>query len=159
MAMRMTLGLSLLHDVTESKGATLGMEIRRRLWCTLYIFDVGASITFDRSMIPSDNINDYNLTDRNAILPPPCETVTAYSAMIAHAHLVVLMNRIHLNFFIHPRSLSSCRLPLSRELIAKFDERIAPRSRAGTRCRRRTSVTATARAGSRRRERWSSGRR
>ncbi|KAI5856319.1 fungal-specific transcription factor domain-containing protein, partial [Tricharina praecox] len=133
MAMRMALGLGLHRDVTESKGTTLGMEIRRRIWWTLYIFDVGASITFGRPTIPSDkvftkipmNVNDYNLTDRNAILPPPCETVTAYSAMIAHAHLVVLMNRIHLNFFIHPRSLSSCRLPLSRELIAKFDEQIA----------------------------------
>jgi len=131
--MRMALGLGLHRDVTESKGTTLGMEVRRRIWWTLYIFDVGASITFGRPTIPSDkvftkipmNVNDYHLTDRNAILPPPCETVTAYSAMIAHAHLVVLMNRIHLNFFIHPRSLSSCRLPLSRELIAKFDEQIA----------------------------------
>jgi hypothetical protein len=131
--MRMALGLGLHRDVSESKGITLGMEIRRRIWWTLYIFDVGASITFGRPTIPSDkvftkipiNVNDYHLTDRNALLPPPCETVTVYSAMIAHAHLVVLMNRIHLNFFIHPRSLSSCRLPLSRELITKFDEQIA----------------------------------
>jgi transcriptional regulatory protein GAL4 len=111
MAMHMALGLGLHRDVTESKGTTLGMEIRRRLWWTLYIFDVGASITFGRPTIPSDkvftkipmNVNDYNLTDRNAILPPPCETVTAWSAMIAHSHLVILMNRILLNFFIHSR--------------------------------------------------------
>jgi transcriptional regulatory protein GAL4 len=130
--MRMALGLGLHRDVSESKGPTLGMEIRRRIWWTLYIFDVGASITFGRPTIPSDkvftkipiNVNDYHLTDRNALLPLPCNTVTVYSAMIAHAHLVVLMNRIHLNFFIHPRSLSSCRLPLSRELISKFDEQI-----------------------------------
>ncbi|CCX07894.1 Similar to Regulatory protein GAL4; acc. no. P04386 [Pyronema omphalodes CBS 100304] len=132
MAMRMALGLGLHRDVSESKGPTLGMEIRRRIWWTLYILDVGASITFGRPTIPSDkvftkipiNVIDYHITDRNALLPPPCSEVTVYSGMIAHAHLSILMNRIHLNFFIHPRSLSSCRLPLSRELISKFDEQI-----------------------------------
>jgi len=133
MAVRMALGLGLHRDIAESKGNTLGMEIRRRVWWTLYIFDVGASITFGRPTITSDkiftkipsNVEDYHLTDLNAMLPPPSNNLTVYSAMIVHAHLVVLMNRITLNFFIHPRSLSSCRLPLTRELIAKFDEQVA----------------------------------
>ncbi|KAI5776724.1 fungal-specific transcription factor domain-containing protein [Geopyxis carbonaria] len=131
MAMRMALGLGLHRDIAEGKGRnTLGMEIRRRIWWTLYIFDVGASVTFGRPTIPSDkvftnkptNVDDSSLTDKRGLLPAPTPGVTVYSAMIAHANLAVLMNRIHLKFFVHPRSLASA--PISRSLVAKFDAQI-----------------------------------
>lgn len=53
----MGLGLGLHRDFSETgphNKNTLEREIRRRTWWLLYIFDVGASITFGRPTVVND---------------------------------------------------------------------------------------------------------
>lgn len=53
-AVRMGFGLGLHHEGYRCVRETLGREHRRRVWWLLYIFDVGASITFGRPAVVSD---------------------------------------------------------------------------------------------------------
>ncbi|KAL7273399.1 hypothetical protein RUND412_003755 [Rhizina undulata] len=133
-ALRMALGLGLHRDFPENFSNTLGREIRRRTWWTIYIFDVGASITFGRPTMPSDrvyaripsNVEDSHLINTDQLLPPEIDACTPYSAMIAHANLVVIANRIHHSLFAGSKPISSKRQPLSRrDLIHSFDDQIS----------------------------------
>lgn len=48
LAVRMAMGLGLHKEFQGWNISPLNMEIRRRVWCSLCVFDVGATITFSR---------------------------------------------------------------------------------------------------------------
>ncbi|KAH0604627.1 uncharacterized protein H6S33_006295 [Morchella sextelata] len=126
-AVRMGFGLGLHHEGYRCVSETLGREHRRRVWWLLYIFDVGASITFGRPAVVSDrastripvNVDDAELTSPTSPLPPATSGITTYTAMIAHASLVRLAARIH-SYLISRQYHNQ----LSRELIHAFDTQI-----------------------------------
>jgi transcriptional regulatory protein GAL4 len=48
LALRMAMGLGLHKEFPKWDISPLQMEIRRRVWWTLFVFDIGATITFSR---------------------------------------------------------------------------------------------------------------
>ncbi len=68
LAVRMAIGLGLHKEFPGWNISPLKMEIRRRVWWSLCVFDVGATITFSRPMIwPYDGVEvsfPLNVTDR-----------------------------------------------------------------------------------------------
>lgn len=50
LARRTAMGIGLHKEFPTSKASPLAMEMRRRVWYCLYIFDVGAIITFSRPL-------------------------------------------------------------------------------------------------------------
>lgn len=87
MAVRMALGLGLHREFADPVNTnTLGMEIRRRIWWTLYILDVGAGVTFGRPTIPSDKVTTkipLNVFDdvSSPAPPEPC-TIISYPSLL-----------------------------------------------------------------------------
>lgn len=68
LAVRMAIGLGLHKEFPGWNISPLNMEIRRRVWWSLCVFDVGATITFSRPMVwPYDGVEvsfPLNVTDR-----------------------------------------------------------------------------------------------
>lgn len=68
LAVRMATGLGLHKEFAGWKISPLQMEIRRRVWWSLCVFDVGATITFSRPTVwPYDGVEvafPLNVTDR-----------------------------------------------------------------------------------------------
>lgn len=68
LAVRMATGLGLHKEFTSWKISPLQMEIRRRVWWSLCVFDVGATITFSRPTVwPYEGVEvafPLNVTDR-----------------------------------------------------------------------------------------------
>lgn len=68
LAVRMATGLGLHKEFTGWKISPLQMEIRRRVWWSLCVFDVGATITFSRPTVwPYEGVEvafPLNVTDR-----------------------------------------------------------------------------------------------
>jgi transcriptional regulatory protein GAL4 len=50
LSLRMAMGLGLYKEFPKWEISPLELEIRRRVWWTLFVFDVGATITFSRSL-------------------------------------------------------------------------------------------------------------
>lgn len=71
LAVRMAIGLGLHKEFPGWNISPLNMEIRRRVWWSLCVFDVGATITFSRPMVwPYDGVEvsfPLNVTDRVCI--------------------------------------------------------------------------------------------
>lgn len=58
LATRMAMALGLHKDFQGWKISPLSMEIRRRVWWTLSIFDIGANVTFGRPQVcPLDGVD------------------------------------------------------------------------------------------------------
>lgn len=79
LAVRMAMGLGLHKEFQGWNISPLNMEIRRRVWWTLCVFDVGATITFSRPDVwPYKgvevsfplNVNDKDLTAASTSYPP-----------------------------------------------------------------------------------------
>lgn len=72
LAVRMATGLGLHKEFAGWKISPLQMEIRRRVWWSLCVFDVGATITFSRPTVwPYEGVEvafPLNVTDRVNIL-------------------------------------------------------------------------------------------
>ncbi|KAL4908300.1 hypothetical protein BDW74DRAFT_166070 [Aspergillus multicolor] len=102
-AYRMALGLGLHREPpTGQINNTLFNERRRAVWWVVYCFDSGFSLTTGRPVMASDsfietrlplNIDDSTIP-LDSPLPPPSDQPTTYSAIIAHARLVSIGNRI-----------------------------------------------------------------
>ncbi|KAK9320935.1 fungal-specific transcription factor domain-containing protein [Lipomyces orientalis] len=147
LAMRMAVGLGLhrefsygpdpLSGHTEgmpriSQPNTLKMEIRRRVWWILYLFDSGSSITFGRPplmAVPQQtvdvtecgNVEDskLNLTDDIGSSVP---YATPYSAFIAHSRLSIISNKVYYQFYTlsrHQRPLSE---PTLKDILTCFEQ-------------------------------------
>lgn len=71
LALRMAMGLGLHKEFPGWDIKPLQMEIRRRVWWTLFVFDIGATITFSRPLSwPSKGIDvklPLNINDRVSI--------------------------------------------------------------------------------------------
>lgn len=88
LAKRMAWGLALHKEFTAWKSQPFKLELRRRVWWTLYIFDVGAVITFGRPLdVPATgieiglplNIGDSDLTASSSQAPRESPHTTLYT--------------------------------------------------------------------------------
>ncbi|CAJ2503063.1 Uu.00g104570.m01.CDS01 [Anthostomella pinea] len=90
LASRMAMGLGLHKEFPGWNISPLNMEIRRRVWWSLCVFEVGATITFSRPMVwPYDgvdvafplNVADRELTANSRSYPPENTAITPYTAV------------------------------------------------------------------------------
>ncbi|CRG89492.1 Lactose regulatory protein LAC9 [Talaromyces islandicus] len=104
LAVRMATGLGLHKEFPGWNISPLKMEIRRRIWWALCVFDVGATITFSRPMVwPYEgvevafplNVTDRDLTANSKTYPPERNEVTPYTAVSTQARFHVSTNDIY----------------------------------------------------------------
>ncbi|KAK3634875.1 hypothetical protein LTR56_015000 [Elasticomyces elasticus] len=128
LALHMAMGIGLHKEFHNWRIAPLSMEIRRRVWYCLQVFAVGAMITFGRPLswpkhgievtLPL-NIDDRDLTNVSASLPPPRPGITTYSSVSVQARFHLATNDIY-------SKVISVNFPTSAELVRLDDERIEP---------------------------------
>ncbi|KAL7933866.1 fungal-specific transcription factor domain-containing protein [Trichoderma chlorosporum] len=119
LAARMAMALGLHKDFQGWKIPPLSMEIRRRVWWTLSIFDIGATITFGRPQVcPFNgvdislpmNVHDKDLTAMSTSYPPDPEEISVYTAVRTQARFFIATNPIYVRIISKP-------LPSARELL------------------------------------------
>ena len=88
LAKRVALGIGLHKEFATWRTKPLMLEIRRRAWWALFVFDVGASITFSRPLDLPDggvevslplNVHDTDITSSTRHNPPETTEVTLYT--------------------------------------------------------------------------------
>lgn len=127
LALHMAMGLGLHKEFHNWRIAPLQMEIRRRVWWSLFSFYVGAAITFGRPLAwPANgievalplNVDDRDLTNLSTTLPPPRSGLTTHSAIAAQARFHLMTNEIYAKVISLP-------FPSAQELLTLDDERIS----------------------------------
>ncbi|KAL6879354.1 fungal-specific transcription factor domain-containing protein [Trichoderma novae-zelandiae] len=119
LAARMAMALGLHKDFQGWKISPLSMEIRRRVWWTLSIFDIGATITFGRPQVCPfhgvdislpQNVHDKDLTAMSTSCPPDPHEISVYTAVQTQARFHIATNPIYIRIISKP-------LPSARELL------------------------------------------
>lgn len=144
LARRIAMGIGLHKEFPTWDGSLFEVEMRRRIWYCLYIFDVGAIITFSRPLdFPGDgidvelpmNIHD-TVSDLRLILfpnhwlivikdltmgtkntPPPANETTVYTHLRAQAAFHMATSQIYSKIISSP-------FPSAEELIVLDDQLI-----------------------------------
>lgn len=124
LAMNMAQGIGLHREFSESSISLFTMEIRRRVWWTLFIFDSGARLTFGRPTLNLAGVTTRlprNLDDRDLSvdldeLPPLRDFPTVTSSLIWQTKLARLSN-------IANEKLLESRQPRQSTMI-ELEERI-----------------------------------
>lgn len=109
-AMNMAQSLGLHREFPTDSTTIQAMEIRRRAWWTLFVFDAGARLTFGRPSsvlegvnvsIPC-NLDDGDLPADVEALPEPKDYTTVSSCLIWQVKLAKISNRV--NQVLHHRT-------------------------------------------------------
>ncbi|KAL2838440.1 fungal-specific transcription factor domain-containing protein [Aspergillus pseudoustus] len=126
LARRVAMGIGLHKEFPTWDASLLTLEMRRRVWYCLYIFDVGAIITFSRPLdfpeegvdvrLPS-NTHDSDITAGTRRMPPPAQETTIYTHLRAQAQFHLATSHIYSKIISHP-------LPPAAQLIDMDDQLI-----------------------------------
>ncbi|KAI0159302.1 fungal-specific transcription factor domain-containing protein [Pestalotiopsis sp. NC0098] len=128
LAVRMATGLGFHKEFPGWNISPLKMEMRRRIWWALCVFDVGATITFSRPILwPLDgvevsfplNVTDRELTANTKVYPAENLGVTPYTAVNVQARFHVSTNEIYSRVISKP-------LPTAEELLWLDQEFLEP---------------------------------
>lgn len=129
LAIRMALGLGLYREFPNWKSSPLKLEIRRRVWWTLYMFDAGAAVTFGRPInLPGPeivdaklplNVNDNQLTAETEIVPKEIDAPTIYSGIIYQSKFCLITNSIYNRLIAKPSPSAEESLEFNKT-IEKF---------------------------------------
>ncbi|KAK2765123.1 lactose regulatory protein lac9 and GAL4-like protein [Arachnomyces sp. PD_36] len=123
LARRIAMGIGLHKEYPNWDASPLTLEMRRRAWYCLYIFDVGAIITFSRPLDFPDggidvelpmNVHDSDITAATKQKPEPANETTLYTHLRAQATLHLATCQIY------PKIISAS-LPSAKELIELDD--------------------------------------
>ncbi|ETN45964.1 uncharacterized protein HMPREF1541_00146 [Cyphellophora europaea CBS 101466] len=104
LAKRMALGIGLHKEFRDWHSKPLMLETRRRVWYCLYIFDVGAIITFSRPLdLPKDgievqlplNVSDSDITASTKTLPAETQGTTLYTHVRCQAKFHLATSEIY----------------------------------------------------------------
>lgn len=109
-ALNMALGLGMHHEFSDTAISILTMEIRRRVWWTLFVFDSGARLTFGRSSMALHggnvrhprNLDDTGLTIDDDSLKDPQPYPTVTSSLIWQCKLAAISNEANARFLERP---------------------------------------------------------
>ncbi|EON97242.1 putative zn 2cys6 transcription factor protein [Phaeoacremonium minimum UCRPA7] len=132
-AVRMAMGLGLHKEFQGWNISPLSMEIRRRVWWSLCVFDSGATITFGRPLVwPFEgievslpmNVDDRELTPISKSYPPESKGVTPYTAVAAQAKFHLATNAIYARVISKPLPSAEEILRLDEELLDSWLEGI-----------------------------------
>ncbi|KAB2575277.1 Regulatory protein GAL4 [Lasiodiplodia theobromae] len=111
-AVNMALAIGLHREFHPSRTTPFVMELRRRTWWTLFVFESGARLTLGRPPVTltgvtvglPTNMHDYELAVDIDLLPPPQNVPTVTSCLQAQVSLARIANAAHVK--LH----SSCSL-------------------------------------------------
>ncbi|KAK2049308.1 hypothetical protein LZ31DRAFT_562767 [Colletotrichum somersetense] len=126
LAVRMAMSLGLHKEFQGWNISPLNVKIRRRVWWSLCVFDVGASITFSRPSIwPYGgvevslplNFDDKSLTAISKSYPPETQDITPYTAVRTQANFHIATTPIYTRVISKPLPTSSEMLKLDQELL------------------------------------------
>ncbi|KAF3801578.1 Acetamidase regulatory protein [Colletotrichum gloeosporioides] len=135
LAVRMAMGLGLHKEFQGWNISPLNMEIRRRVWWSLCVFDVGATITFSRpSVFPSEgvdvslplNVDDKSLTAISKSYPPETEGITPYTAVRTQASFHIATTPIYTRVISKPLPSADEMLRLDQDLLEPWLSSIPP---------------------------------
>ncbi|KAJ9137577.1 Regulatory protein GAL4 [Pleurostoma richardsiae] len=128
LAVRMAMGLGLQKEFQGWNISPLNMEIRRRIWWCLCVFDVGGTITFSRPLVfPLENsevslpmnVNDRDLTAASKSYPPASNEITPYTHVRIQASFHIATAPIYTRVISKP-------LPSIEELTHLDQKHLAP---------------------------------
>ncbi|KAK7407822.1 hypothetical protein QQX98_009993 [Neonectria punicea] len=125
-AFNMAMGLGLHREFPDQSMSASAMEIRRRVWWTLFIFDSGARLTFGRPSISlagvnvraPENLNDDDLTVDIEVLRASRAQPTITSSLIWQRKLAEISN-------VANAKLLEERLPKKSLMLALDDQIVA----------------------------------
>ncbi|KAK7752907.1 hypothetical protein SLS62_005066 [Diatrype stigma] len=135
LAVRMAIGLGLHKEFPGWNISPLNMEIRRRVWWSLCVFDVGATITFSRPMVwPYDgvevsfplNVTDRELTANSKSYPPENAAMTPYTAVSTQARFHTATHRIYSRVISKPFPAAEELLELDAAMIQPWRASLPP---------------------------------
>ncbi|KAF4125466.1 Fungal trans [Geosmithia morbida] len=116
LAVRMAMGLGLHKEFQGWSISPLTMEIRRRVWWSLCVFDVGATITFSRPEVwPYKGVED--LTAASQSYPPESHHMTPYTAVATQARFHVATHACYERVISKPQPSSDALLTLDAQAI------------------------------------------
>ncbi|KAJ8125927.1 hypothetical protein O1611_g7711 [Lasiodiplodia mahajangana] len=126
LAMRVAMGLGLHKEFQNWNLSPLSMEIRRRTWWSLFVFEVGATITFSRphswpregveTSLPL-NIDDRSLTTLSKSYPREVDDITPYTALITQANFHIATTPIYCRVISKPPPSAEELLHMESTLI------------------------------------------
>ncbi|KAL4953260.1 fungal-specific transcription factor domain-containing protein [Aspergillus filifer] len=124
LARRVAMGIGLHKEFPTWDASLLTLEMRRRVWYCLYIFDIGAMITFSRPLdfpnlgvdvLLPVNAHDSDITATTTTPPPPAQESTIYTHLLAQSKFHLATSHIYSKIISHP-------LPPASELLALDDQ-------------------------------------
>ncbi|KAL5042955.1 hypothetical protein BDW71DRAFT_200139 [Aspergillus fruticulosus] len=119
LARRVAMGIGLHKEFPTWDASLLTLEMRRRVWYCLYIFDIGAMITFSRPLdFPVEgvdvklplNAHDSDVTSATRHFPPAAPETTIYSHLRAQSQFHLATSAVYSKIISHP-------LPSAAELL------------------------------------------
>ena len=133
LAVRMAMGLGLHKEFGAWRISPLQLEMRRRVWWTMSVFDVGASVTFSRpNVFPYEavdvalplNVDDRKLTALSQGYPDEDEQATPYTAVRTQASFHIATTPLYTRLISKPMPGADEVLRLESELVEPWRARI-----------------------------------
>ncbi|ORY08475.1 fungal-specific transcription factor domain-domain-containing protein [Clohesyomyces aquaticus] len=134
LALHMAMGLGLHKEFHDWDISPLNMEIRRRVWFCMFVFNIGAAITFGRPLAwPNKNVevslplnvSDRSLTNLSWTVPTEADHVTTYSSVIMQSRFHTLANDIYTRVISMPFPSATELLHLDDSLIRRWESSVA----------------------------------
>ncbi|KAF9886904.1 lactose regulatory protein lac9 and GAL4-like protein [Aspergillus nanangensis] len=134
-ARRMAMGIGLHKEFPNWDTSLLTLEMRRRAWYCLYIFDIGAIITFSRPLdFPDDgldvhlplNVHDSDITAGTKRPPTPAPETTIYTHLRAQAAFHSATNHIYAKVISLPFPSAAEVMDLDDQCIGKWLHALPP---------------------------------
>ncbi|PLB44509.1 hypothetical protein P170DRAFT_450591 [Aspergillus steynii IBT 23096] len=129
LARRVAMGIGLHKEFPNWDASLLTLEIRRRVWYCLYIFDIGAIITFSRPLdSPEDgvdvqlplNTHDSDITAGTSSVPGPAKETTVYTHLRAQAEFHLATRHIYSKVISLPFPTAAEMIELDDHCIGKW---------------------------------------
>ena len=133
LALHMAMGLGLHKEFHDWDISPLNMEIRRRVWWCMYVFNIGAAITFGRPLAWPNrnvevslplNVNDRALTNLSRSLPSEADHATTFSAVIIQSKFHMMTSDIYTRVISIPFPSASELIRLDDTLIRKWESSV-----------------------------------
>jgi transcriptional regulatory protein GAL4 len=133
LALHMAIGLGLHKEFHDWDISPLNMEIRRRVWWTMFVFNIGAAVTFGRPLAwPNKNvevhlplnISDRSLTNLSRITPNETDHITTFSSVIMQSKFHILTNDIYTRVISMPFPSAAELVRLDDTLIGEWESSV-----------------------------------
>lgn len=133
LALHMGMGLGLHKEFVGWDISPLDMEMRRRVWWCMFVFNVGAAITFGRPLAwPNKNVevslplnvSSRALTNLSRTIPAEADHVTTYSSVIMQSKFHMLTNEIYTRVISIPFPSTTELLRLDDSLFGSWESSV-----------------------------------